>query len=110
VADRPTKCSGKIMTALPANDTRARKDERVAVRVPADVKQTLERAASCSGRSLSDFVVESALRAAQQTLEASLKMQLAEKDRQVFLAALVTPPMPNAALMAAAKRYDRANK
>ncbi len=84
---------------------RARKDERVAVRLSAAAKQTLEYAAEVSGRSLSDFVVASAMEAAHKTIEEHNLMRLGEEDRARFLDALLHPPEPNEALRRAAARH-----
>lgn len=86
---------------------RRHKDERVYVRVSEDVKRTLERAAEVTGRSLSDFVVNSAFDAARKAIEDAERMHLAAEDRAVFLAALSTPPAPNDALKAAAARHKK---
>ena len=80
----------------------AQKSDRLAVRLSAENKLMLERAAAATGRSLSDFVVSSSLSAAQQTLAEVERMRLSEADRDAFLAALDNPPAPNAALRAAA--------
>lgn len=84
---------------------RAHKSKRVAVRLPPEVKRTLEHAASVTGRSLSDFVVDSALKAAQQAIDEHERLSLTTEDREVFLSALSNPPKPNEALRAAAERY-----
>lgn len=84
------------------NLSTTRKSDRVAVRLSAENKLLLERAAEVAGRSLSDFVVSSSLSAAQQTLAEVERMRLGEADRDAFLAALDNPPAPNAALWAAA--------
>ncbi len=83
------------------------KRERIAVRLTPTAKRALERAAEVSGRSLSDFVVDSAFRAARQTIEEHERLRLTGADRKVFLAALDKPPKPNKALRAAASRYRR---
>ena len=88
-------------------DQRAHKDERVNLRVPAHVKSVLLRAAEATGRSLTDFVSGSAFSAAQKAIEEVEQLQLAEKDRIVFLDALSNPPAPNDALKAAAARYRK---
>lgn len=85
----------------------AHKSERVAVRLAPAVKRALERAADASGRSLSDFVVDSAFSAAKQVIDEHERLRLASEDSKVFLAALDNPPEPNAALRAAAARYRR---
>ncbi len=94
------------MSTLELQNLRKReKEERIGVRTSVAVKSTLIRAASISGRSLSDFIVNSALEAAKQTIETEERLSLSAEDREVFLAALFTPPSPNAALVDAAKKY-----
>ena len=84
-----------------------KKDERVAVRLPAKAKRMLEDAAATSGRSLTDFVVDSAMAAAQDTIENMERIRLALEDRAAFMAALANPPEPNAALQTAAARHQK---
>jgi uncharacterized protein (DUF1778 family) len=81
------------------------KSERVAVRLTPAVKRALERGAEVSGRSLSDFVVDSAYRAAQRAIESHERLYLSDQDRKVFLAALDNPPEPTQALQQAAQRH-----
>lgn len=83
------------------------KSERVAVRLTPAVKRALERGAEVSGRSLSDFVVDSAYRAAQRAIEDHERLHLSDQDRKVFLVALDNPPEPNQALRRAAQRHRR---
>ncbi len=83
------------------------KSERVAVRLTPAVKRALERGAEVSGRSLSDFVVDSAYRAAQRAIEDNERLHLSNADRKIFLAALDNPPEPNQALRRAAQRHGR---
>lgn len=96
-----------MMDAFVAREESSQKSERVAVRLTPAVKRELERAAEVTGRSLSDFVVSSALSAAQKAIEQHERFRLAEADREVFLAALANPPAPNEALRTAAKRHRR---
>lgn len=97
------------MTALTKLDSethkRAQKKERVNFRVSREVKHTLVRAAEITGRSLSDFIADSAFNAALQAIEGVERMRLADEDRAVFMAALANPPEPNAALKSAAAWY-----
>ena len=86
-------------------EEKGQKSDRIAVRLTPAAKRTLERAADLAGRSLSDFVVASALGAAQRTIEERERFRLADQDRTVFLSALASPPAPNKALRAAAQRY-----
>ncbi len=82
-----------------------RKSDRMAVRLSAENKAVLERAAEASGRSLSDFVVSSSLEVARKTLAEIERMRLSEADRDAFLGALDNPPAPNEALRAAAAMH-----
>lgn len=88
-------------------DQRVSKDERVYFRVTTEMKRILVHAAEATGRSLTDFVASSAFSAAQKTIAEVEHLQLAEKDRIVFLDALSNPPAPNDALKAAAARYQK---
>ena len=99
------------MTTLSKLDSethkRAQKKERVNFRVSREVKQTLARAAEITGRSLSDFIADSAFNAALRAIEEVERMHLADEDRAVFLAALANPLAPNKALRAAAAQHQK---
>lgn len=84
---------------------RARRTERVAVRMTPEVKRVIERAAALSGQTTTDFLTASAHRAAQQVLDRQERMVLSARDRELFVAALLDPPAPGERLRAAAKRY-----
>ncbi len=95
-------------TPLGARESRSRKkDERIAVRLPADAKRALEDAAAISGRSLTDFVIDSAMAAAREAIENTERIRLGQEDRAVFMAALADPPEPNKALRDAAARHRK---
>jgi uncharacterized protein (DUF1778 family) len=72
-----------------------------------ETKQALEHAARLTGRSLTDFVVDSALGAAQRAIDSHERLRLTIEDREAFLSALAKPPAPNKALRAAAGRHRR---
>lgn len=94
------------MNSVLDKDTKtSRKDERLAVRLSADAKSILENAANVSGRTLSEFVVTSALTVAREAIEDFERMRLTEEDRAIFMAAFSEPAPPSKALMAAAERY-----
>ena len=84
----------------------AAKSERVSLRIDADGKRTLERAASYAGASLSDFVITRALAAAQEVIQARETLVLSGRDWDAFLDALVNPPEPTARLERALRRHD----
>ena len=86
--------------------TTATKSERVSLRIDADGKRTLERAASYSGSSLSDFVITRALAAAHEVIQARERVALSGRDWDAFLEALTNPPAPDAKLERALRRHD----
>lgn len=88
----------------------AAKTERVEVRVPAEVKDIIERAAAWSGCTLSDFVRDAARDKAVAVVRESSELRLSNRDRDTFLAMLDNPPKPNKALKDAAMKYRRAVK
>ena len=70
----------------------ATRSEKLDVRLTAEAKRTLAAAAAASQRSLSEFVLESALARAEETLPDRRKFQLDDKQWKRFLAALDAPP------------------
>ena len=77
---------------------REAKRERVQVRIDANAKRMLERAAALANTTVSAFVVNSALDAASRLIRERQHIVLGERDWDVFFDALVNPPKPNAAL------------
>ncbi len=91
-------------TGAPANRPRS---ERLEARISKAQKQLFVRAAELQGRSLTDFLVASAQEAALETVRTHDAVRLSERDREVFVSALLTPPTPAKALQQAAKRYRK---
>jgi uncharacterized protein (DUF1778 family) len=87
-----------------ASDTRPR-PERIEARLSSEAKAVIQRAADISGRSVSDFVVTSALEAAKETIRDHAVMVLSARDSKNFVEALLNPTGPNEALLAAAHRH-----
>ena len=92
----------------PAKRSSTAKRERLEARVSTEQKELLQHAADLQGRTLSDFVVESAQRAAEEAIRAHSVITLSARDSRAFAEALLEPPMPNEALRAAANRYQDA--
>ena len=86
-------------------DSALYKVERLEARVSEQEKTFFARAAAIQGRTLSEFVVSSLHEAASRTIQNYEVIQLADRDRQAFIHALLNPPEPSANLKAAAKRY-----
>lgn len=82
--------------------------ERLEARISADQKGLFQRAAELQGRTLTDFVVQSAHEAAVRTIEEMQAIRLAEADSRAFAEALLAPREPSPRLTAAAQRYIEA--
>jgi uncharacterized protein (DUF1778 family) len=81
--------------------------ERFEARISADKKSVLKNAAELSGRTLTDFVINSAYEAAIHVIQEHQQLHLSVKDRDVFIHALLNPPMPSDNLVRAAKMYKK---
>jgi uncharacterized protein (DUF1778 family) len=86
------------------------RSERVEARVTPEQKRLFERAAALEGRSLTDFLLSSAQAAAAETISRHELLKLTAQDHEVFVAALLNPPVPNNVLRAAAGRYKARRK
>lgn len=78
---------------------------RITARVPLSVQETLQTAASLTGATLNQFVVQAALHEAERIIEQERVIRLSVRETEAFLAALDRPLPPNAALKAALDHY-----
>jgi uncharacterized protein (DUF1778 family) len=85
----------------------ALRTERTEARLLPEQKERIERAASLKGLSLSDFIVQHADEAAIRTIQQHTGWTLEDRDRDVFVQALLNPPAPSARMKAAVKRYRK---
>ena len=76
---------------MPASAARSVKLD---LRLTPEAKRTLQTAASATDRSVSEFVLESALARAMETLPDRQRFELDEGRWRAFLAALDAPPQP----------------
>lgn len=83
------------------------RDARLEARVPRETKILWERAAAVQGRKVTEFVVSSAVEAAQRILRESELSSLTRRDRIAFVEALIDPPVPNERLRKAAARHAK---
>ena len=81
------------------------KDTRVVARIPPAVKETLQRAADLSGATLNQFLVQSAVNAANHLLETDRQIFLSERDAQTVFDLLENPPTPNQQLLVAVDKH-----
>jgi len=83
------------------------KQERINLRVQCEVKQLLERAAGFEGKTVSNFILNSALAHAEKTIHAHERMRLNDRDSLAFFEALNQPVQFNPKLLAAFEEHDR---
>ena len=81
------------------------RSERLEARISKAQKALFVRAATVQGRSLTDFLIVSMQEAAERALRAHDVLTLSERDRKIFVAALVKPATPGKALRQAVKHY-----
>lgn len=80
---------------------------RYAMRLDADDKSRLMRAALLEKTDLKNFILRSALEAADKVIERSEVIRLSERDYQRLLDLLDNPPPINERLLAAAKALPK---
>lgn len=73
----------------------ARRQERISLRVSAQAKHKLERAAAYSEKTLTDFVIDVALRKADTLVREHEVIALTAREWQQFRKLLLRPPAPN---------------
>lgn len=81
------------------------KPERLEARISRGQKSLFQRAADIQGRTLTDFVLQSAHEAAMRTIEQSSVIRLNAEDSRALADALLKPRKPSAKLRTAAQRY-----
>lgn len=83
------------------------KARRFEARVTDAQKRLLEHAADLKGTTVTDFVVNSAVKAARRTIRESHIIELTKQESEAFVNAVLNPPAPSQGLQAAARRYER---
>ena len=82
----------------------ARKDAVIQIRASAETKAILNRAANIRGQKLSEFMLETARRQAEETLLDQRIFFLDDRAHEKFLALLDNPPKPSKELRALMNR------
>ncbi len=85
----------------------AEKNERINLRLKQSAKNIIERAASFEGKTVSSFILSSALTSAEKTIHEHESIQLNEQDAQRFFDALAKPIEFNENLIEALAEHDR---
>ena len=86
------------------------KDDRLQVRLDAVSKSVLQRAANYRRKTVSQFVLTTALEEAEKVIRENEVISLSGADWAIFLDALTNPPPPNAALRKAFAKYQKATQ
>ena len=81
--------------------------ERINLRLSETAKRRIEQAARVEGKTVSAFIVSSALESAEKTVHRHGTVALAREDATRFFDALSDPPPPNDRLLAALEEYAR---
>ena len=81
---------------------------RLNIRLAPEIKRVIEQAAAHMGQSVSDFATSTLVQAAREVIQQQNATRLSERDQQLFAAMLDdVSTKPNAALVAAAKRFKK---
>ncbi len=76
--------------------------------MPHEVYETLCRAAELTGATVNQFLVQAALKEAQEVIEREEVIRLSPRDWNWLLDLMENPSKPNAKLKAAMKHYQKA--
>jgi len=87
-----------------ATDT---KQDRINLRLKHSAKKMLERAASFEGKTVSNFILTSALARAEKTIHEHEVMSLNARDSEAFFNALTKPVRFNRKLTAAFEEHEQ---
>ena len=80
---------------MPASRGAATKRQSLNVRIKPEERNLIDRAAQACGKTRTDFILEAARRAAEETLLDQAVIQVDPKAYAAFLARLDAPPQPN---------------
>ena len=84
---------------------RSLKQERLEARVTRQQKNLIAQAAALRGTSVTEFLVASAQDAATRAIQDYRLLSLHGEAHEVFVNAVLNPPIPNEAARKAARRY-----
>ena len=87
-------------------DYTSEKSARLEARLSHKLKETLQRAADLSGRSLTEFVLNASQDHANKVIREHEVITLTAKESKRFIDVLLSPPEPNEALKKAMKRHE----
>ena len=80
-------------------------NQNIRARVPEEMKQRWQTAASLRGMSLTNFVIASTHKAAEDIIEKEEKIKLTQRDQMLLVEMLLNPPKANEAMKNILTRY-----
>jgi uncharacterized protein (DUF1778 family) len=83
---------------------------RFDARLNEEQKLIIQRAADIEGRTMTDFVLYSAQKAAERTIEQRALLTLSTRETESFVKAILSPALPGKVLRAAARHYGKVAK
>ena len=81
------------------------RNARLEARVSSDQKDFFQRAATLTGRTLSELVIDSTQEAAAKIVQEHEVIRLSREEQVAFVSALLTPSEPGARLKKAVQSY-----
>lgn len=97
-----------MATSLRERQTQPGKGARVDIRTTVEMRDLIEQAATLLGLTTSEYVKATLADHAQSVIEQHATRRLSDRDRDLFLTLLDTPPAPNEALRKAATEFRAA--
>lgn len=92
------------MLSLPESPDKVR-NARLEARVSSDQKEFFQRAATLTGRTLSELVIDSTQEAAAKIVQEHEVIRLSREEQVAFVSALLAPAEPGARLRKAVQSY-----
>jgi uncharacterized protein (DUF1778 family) len=80
---------------------------RFDARLNEDQRTLIQRAADLEGRTMTDFVLQSAQAAAERTIQERAMLILSARGTETFVDAILRPAQPGTVLRSAAREYKR---
>ena len=87
--------------------TRDQRAERLEARMTRSQKEVIQRAAHLQGRTMSEFVIVTALQAANEIIQGDTRIKLSDKASRAFAEALLNPAKPTEPLKRAFADHTR---
>ena len=82
-----------------------RKETRLVARTSVEIQEIIQRAAGYSGATLSQFLIDSAIKKARKVIKRTETLHLSMASADALFVALENPPKANKKLLKAAQRY-----